>query len=258
MGYLYQALSLNSDVQPLFNDALQEQYNLFDIRYVVTPSGWSVPNFYKTLGDFGRHRLYQVETTGYFDLVGSDLAFAGAKSEFFPAASAWLKSGLVKAKQHPAVFLDNAPPDGALSDGRKVEPLSTAPQAFARISAVPGPARGRVISETVETGGYTADVEVLRDSLLMLKATYHPNWHATVDGVETPTVMLMPSYVGVPVAARPAPHPPGVPGRAAARHSDGRRPADPRSRRRRRMVSGKTQGTDTPTAAGSRARSGVR
>ena len=201
VGYLYQALSLNSDVQPLFNDALQEQYNLFDIRYVVTPSGWSVPNFYKTLGDFGRHRLYQVETTGYFDLVGSDLAFAGAKSEFFPAASAWLKSGLVKAKQHPAVFLDNAPSDGVLSDGRKVEPLSTAPQAFARISAVPGSARGRVISETVETGGYTADVEVLRDSLLMLKATYHPNWHATVDGVETPTVMLMPSYVGVPVAA---------------------------------------------------------
>ena len=33
--------------------------------------------------------------------------------------------------------------------------------------------------------------------MLMLKSTYHPNWHAYVDGVETEAVMLMPSYVGV-------------------------------------------------------------
>lgn len=31
----------------------------------------------------------------------------------------------------------------------------------------------------------------------MLKATYHTNWRATVDGVETDTVMPMPSFVGV-------------------------------------------------------------
>jgi len=31
----------------------------------------------------------------------------------------------------------------------------------------------------------------------MLKATYHPNWRATVDGVKADTVMLMPSFVGV-------------------------------------------------------------
>ena len=36
-----------------------------------------------------------------------------------------------------------------------------------------------------------------RESRLLLKATYHPNWRATVDGVETDTVMLMPSFVGV-------------------------------------------------------------
>ena len=44
---------------------------------------------------------------------------------------------------------------------------------------------------------FAAGVRVERDSLLMLKATYHPNWRATVDGVKTDTVMLMPSFVGV-------------------------------------------------------------
>jgi len=37
---------------------------------------------------------------------------------------------------------------------------------------------------------------VERESMLRLKATYHPDWRATVDGVKTDMVMLMPSFVG--------------------------------------------------------------
>ena len=33
--------------------------------------------------------------------------------------------------------------------------------------------------------------------MLMLKSTYHPNWHAYVDDVEAEAVMLMPGYIGV-------------------------------------------------------------
>ena len=33
----------------------------------------------------------------------------------------------------------------------------------------------------------------------MLKVSFHPNWHAYVDGVETTTFQLVPSYVGVSV-----------------------------------------------------------
>jgi len=194
VGYLYQALSLNADVQVLFQDGRQEQYNLFNIRYVLTPAGWSVPDFYQAHGDFGRHRLYEIPTSGYFDLVGSDLAFAGDKSELYPAAAAWLQSGLVVAKQHPIVYLDGVPA------GQAAAPLSTAAQTLGRIAARVEPERGRVLSESVEPDAYSASVEVAWDSFLMLKATYHPNWHAIVDGVETPTVMLMPSYVGVKVA----------------------------------------------------------
>src|SRR5206468_2908464 len=43
-----------------------------------------------------------------------------------------------------------------------------------------------------------------RPTTLMLKVTYHPDWHAYVDGIETPTMMLMPSFIGVPI--RPGTH----------------------------------------------------
>jgi 6-pyruvoyl-tetrahydropterin synthase related domain len=193
LGYLYHALSLNSDVQVLFQDGRLEQYNLFNVRYVLTPTDWTVPSFYQALGDFGRHRLYEIPTSGYFDLVGSDLAFAGNKGEFYPAASAWLYSDLVAAKQHPTLYLDGLPA------GQTAVPLAMAPQALTQLPSVTGPDRGRILAEAVESNAYTADVDVERDSFLMLKATYHPNWHAIVDGIEVPTVMLMPSYVGVKV-----------------------------------------------------------
>ena len=90
LGYLYHALSLNADVQVLFDETRPEQYDLFNVRYVVAPAGRAWPEFVQPIEDFGRHRLYQVKTTGYFDLVGSDMAFTGDKGDLYPAASLFL------------------------------------------------------------------------------------------------------------------------------------------------------------------------
>ena len=195
VGYLYHALSLNADIEVLFNDARVEQYNLFDIRYVVTLADWTVPNFYTAMGDFGRFRLYQVETNGYFDLVGSDTAFVGTKSDFYLAASTWLASGMVDAKQHPTISLGTIP-----SGYAQVYPLAKAAEVISATQASRGPVRGLLSSEMVTASTYQTSVTVERESYLMLKVTYHPNWHAYVDGVEAGTVMLMPSYIGVKLA----------------------------------------------------------
>ena len=75
VGYLYHALSLNGDVQVLFDENRAEEYNLFNIRYVVAPIDHPFPAFVKPIRDFGRHRLYQVDTTGYFDVVDAPTAW---------------------------------------------------------------------------------------------------------------------------------------------------------------------------------------
>jgi hypothetical protein len=184
MGGIYHALSLNSDLQILFDENRWELYNLYNVRYVVAPEGRIFPDFVRPLQQFGRHRLYQVETTGYFDLVGSGLKFAGGRTDFYPAATAWLASELPRTKQHPTMLLGRP----AIKDERSFT---------GKVESSAGPSRGTVLSEGIGSNFFTANVTVERDSLLMLKATYHPNWRATVDGIKTDTVMLMPSFVGV-------------------------------------------------------------
>jgi hypothetical protein len=194
LGYLYHALSLNADVQVLFDENRPEHYDLFNVRYVVAPAGHAFPEFVQPLADFGRHRLYQVATTGYLNLVGSDVAFVGDKRDFYPAASHWLGSDLPRVGQHPTVSLQ-----GTAGGTERIYALSQAGEVIPLEPFPLEPLRGRVLSQSVESNGYAAQVEVERESFLMLKATYHPNWRSTVDGEPADTVMLMPSYMGVKV-----------------------------------------------------------
>ena len=191
-GWLYHRFSLTSEFERIFDETSWEQYNLFNVRYVVAPKGQTFPRFVKPLEQFGRHHLYEVQTTGYFDLVDSDVTLAGDRADFFPAASSWAASRLLRVKQHPQVLI------GRYS--REIEnsvPLSAAPDVIPKIQVSAGPSRGKVLSEEVGDNFFAAGVKVERDSLLMLKATYHPNWRATVNGVETDPVMLMPSVLGI-------------------------------------------------------------
>ena len=81
-------------------------------------------------GQFGRHRLYQVTTSGYFDLVDTDVAFTGDKDQWYAAASAWLNSDLPAARQHPENILYSL----CIPAGTPVPPI--------RISPVPVTANG--------------------------------------------------------------------------------------------------------------------
>ena len=53
------------------------------------------------------------------------------------------------------------------------------------------------MSEEVGGSFYAANVSVDKESTLLLKVNYHPNWRATVDGKEADVVMLMPGFIGV-------------------------------------------------------------
>ncbi len=195
IGYLYFPFSVNSDIQALFDETRPEQYDLFNIRYVVAPKTRTFPDFVQPIGDFGRHRLYRVETSGYFGLVNSSVAFRGDRNSFYRAASKWLASGLPGKGQHPQILFEG---DGG--PGVYPQPLPNSPAVLANMPFGESAPRGAITSERVYNNSYVANVSVARSSFLMLKETYHPGWHAYVNGREAKTVMLMPSYLGVKLA----------------------------------------------------------
>ncbi|SVC00550.1 uncharacterized protein METZ01_LOCUS253404, partial [marine metagenome] len=195
IGGTFHRFSLPSDFVPNFSESNWDQYDLFNVRYVIYSGEREFPAFVKPLQQFGRHHLFEVETTGYFNLVGADLTFAGDESGFDAAVSSWMASELPNAHQHPVVLLN-----GSTLETRNLLSLSTASKVIPEFEVSTGPTRGAILSEAIGNQSYTAEVKVERESMLMLKATYHPNWHATVDGVKADTVMLMPGFTGVHLA----------------------------------------------------------
>ena len=193
-GYLYHALSLNADIEGYLDESRPATFNLFNLRYIIVPEGQQPPAGAQALAAYGRHRLYQVSTTGYFDLVDSDLTLYGSRDAWFEAARAWLQSGLVEARRHPRIVLGPAPTGrgGAL-------PLSAAPEILPGRDQSQQEPCGQIVSEAVAGNAYQVEFETGRVCWLMLKSTYHPGWRATLDGKPVKTEMLAPSFVGLAV-----------------------------------------------------------
>jgi len=123
-------------------------------------------------------------------------------------AMAWLTSGFPEAKLHPQVSIDGSPKirnDGTRNSTVMLENLESTDPSLESVKdldsyiaqASNSPTRGSVISEDVGTNYYSTRVNVERESMLMLKVAYHPNWRATVDGVDAETFMLMPGFPAV-------------------------------------------------------------
>jgi len=62
------------------------------------------------------------------------------------------------------------------------------------------PIASRVIEDSAGDNEYAATVEAAGNGeRLVLKASYHPYWHATVDGVETPVLHVGPNLQAIDV-----------------------------------------------------------
>src|SRR5207244_2086226 len=65
----YNSLSLSSDMLWDFNYQRAEDYDLFNVRYVVAPATLPAPSFLSPLRKTTRYTLYQAPTTGYREYI---------------------------------------------------------------------------------------------------------------------------------------------------------------------------------------------
>ena len=196
-GYAYTAFPLVSDVRLYFNTSRVEQYNLFNIKYVILQKSWTPAFYYTKIKEFEHFDLYQVPTTGYFDLVDVPAVFYGNKTTFFYPNVNWLSSDLPLQKQNPMIVIGDR--SIATAHGLPVYSFqNVTPEVLASLSLRQS-AGGEIVNESVLPNEYRAEFTVTRTSYLLLKTNYHPKWEVTVDTKKVVPVMLAPGFIGVPV-----------------------------------------------------------
>jgi hypothetical protein len=188
IGFTFRTIaSLSTDVEAAFDETNLAQYQMFNVRYLLLPSSRKPPVLAKLLAESGGSRLWEVQTTGYFQVVDRAAAVTANRTDVEQATRDFRSSSLASRGIYPGVAFAGAP-----------APSPT----FAGSTPAAGPA-GTVVkqSETLQDGVAAATVVANRAAVVLLKASYDPHWTVSVDGQPDKPVMMAPSLVGVEVSA---------------------------------------------------------
>ena len=187
IGFYLRVNSLSAAVEAYFDETNIAQYDLFNVRYVLTPVGRQPAVPARFLAQRGRHTLWQVATSGYFEVVDATGAVDADRTNLWSAFRTYIASPALAQLRHPLVNFD----------GKK----APAPSLSSAAPYTGPPGSVSYTNVSLDDGRFTAQVSASRPAWVMLKESYHPRWGATIDGKPVKVAMLAPSFVGVPVPA---------------------------------------------------------
>lgn len=187
IGFLWHSMSLNSDFlyQSDWNDPKVAQ--LWGVTYAIGPPDRLPASGFRTLK---KEQWIEIGTANCF----SGLFSSGIITRFLPgfpddhrdAIQTWMASEDPKRGHYLG-----------LSITKTMEPLQEAGE------DIPGLIdRNIVLGYEQKRGrpfGFVVRVRYQEKGLLIARMTYHPGWHATVDGAPVSTLMVSPSILAIPV-----------------------------------------------------------
>jgi hypothetical protein len=188
VGFTFRTIaSLSTDVEAAFDEMNPADYQMLNVRYLILPADRKPSIPATLLTSSGRHRLWEVKTSGYVQVVDRSAPIAADRTKMRTAMRGFMSSDLASRGIYPGVAFAGAA-------GSRPTFTGTAPP--------PGPA-GTVVAQTqfLEHGVFTATVDAKRRAVVLLKASFDPRWTATVDGGRVQPTMMAPSLVGVDVPA---------------------------------------------------------
>ncbi len=192
LGNSPESWSPNAEFDQFFDENNLDFYNLYNIRYLIVPADFKPPAFVKPVLESGHYRLYQVETTGWFDIGRSDMTIGGRKTDFINIVHLWLTSYQVRNKNYPRIVLQKNPSDTITEMWQKYPFASAANFTDESINW----------QERVDGQSYKIDFSLKKDCfncVIILKNTYHPNWQIYVNGKKVEAFPVFPFFIGIPV-----------------------------------------------------------
>jgi Gpi18-like mannosyltransferase len=186
IGFTFRTVeSLSADPEAAFDETNPSQYQMFDVRWLLLPADHPPPVPATLVATSGDNKLYEVDTSGYFQVVDRAPALKANRTNVAAATAGFRASNLASQGIYPGVAFAGA---------------AAPPSTFDGTTPPPGPA-GLVLSqsEDLADGRFDASVLARRKAVVLLKATYDPRWAVTVDGKPAQTSMMAPSLVGVTI-----------------------------------------------------------
>lgn len=173
----YASLSLDADVLFSFDPNVRAQWDVLDARYAVAREGQPVPSFLVPIRSVGRYVLYAAPTSGWTAFAATTRLAAAAKDEqlFFQ-----LRDWLVSDGPARRAYVRYAYPSSGVADAA-VRSWCT---------------DGKVSFERMQPDRFDALLACDGASTVVLKWTFHPNWHVTVDDRPVETFMVSPGFIG--------------------------------------------------------------
>ena len=187
LGFVLRTSSLLTDNEAYFNQADPASYQLYNVRYVLMPSGMTPPVPATLLARSGRHQLWLIATTGYLQVVDTAGIVEANRSDMAAQMQPFLRSPAFQQGELATV---------AFNGGTAAAP--TLP-----VTATPDSPAGSSTDELVEVqdGYFAGQVTANRTAAVVLKATFDPGWHVTVDGRQAQPYMVVPGFVAVTVGS---------------------------------------------------------
>ena len=188
IGFLLRTPSLSTDFEANFDDTNPAQYDLFDVRYVILPSGRE-PSVPATLIEQQNgNALWEVPTSGYLAVVDTvPPPITANRLNLYQQGGFFLQSDLLPQGRYPTIAFAG-------------EPAAT--PTLIGAGQPPGPAGSiQFEHDALADGEVVAQVTANRPAMVILKSSFDPRWEVIVDGVTLAPQMVAPSFVGRTIPA---------------------------------------------------------
>jgi hypothetical protein len=187
VGFTGRLPALTEPSEGRFDDTNPAHFELFDVRYEIEPADRPPPGG-TLIGSAGRHRLYEIPTTGLLQVVDTMAPIATSREGIDDAVGAFLRSDAAGRGEYPLLTIDGVQRGTPTLSATAPAPTTPA----GSVQLVYGPGGDGIVGGTV-----TAN----RAAAVVLKMSAHGRWHATVDGAPAPVAVVAPGFMAVDVAA---------------------------------------------------------